>query len=210
MKKMMWMVGLILALQTVNAQINEKDTQQTRIIQQYRSIVLQADVLPDYINLQWQKGRDEYINRFELYRSADGIAYTIVKQFMPKDFDGRQDYYSFKDDNPLQGKNFYQLVGYDQFTNERRIVSLVADFNNKPRRLQPTLINRGNQLNITNYDGDELYLYVYTSSGAPVLQRNVTSSALNFSTDNFARGLYIYQLLDRRKYVVNSGKFILQ
>jgi hypothetical protein len=210
MKRVFCVLGLILALNAGYAQINEKDTTVTTIINQYRSVVLEADVLPDYINLHWRKGRDEYINRFELYRSPDGIAYTIVKQFVPKTFDGRQDYYSFKDDQPLQGKNYYRLVGYNQFTNERTVVDLMAEYKNQPRRLQPTLITRGNQLNITNYDGDELFLYVFTSTGAPVLQRNITSSPLNFSTDNLARGLYVYQILDRRKYVVNSGKFILQ
>lgn len=210
MKRIICVAGMILALNHSNAQINEKDTIATTIINQYRSVVLQADVLPDYINLQWRKGHDEYINRFELYRSPDGVAYTLVKQFVPKEFDGRQDYFSFKDDNPLQGKNYYRLVGYNQFTNDRTEVNLLAEYKNKPRRVQPTLITRGHQLNITNYDGEELYLYVYSSTGAPVLQRNVTSSAVNFPTDNLARGFYVYQLLDSRKYIVNSGKFVLQ
>jgi hypothetical protein len=208
MKKVMWLIGLILALNEGNAQYS--DILENRIVQQYHSIVLQADVLPDYINLQWHKGPDEYINRFELYRSPDGVAYTIVKQFAPKEFDGREDEYTFKDDNPLLGKNFYRLVGYNQFTQERSEVNLVADFKNRPRKLQPTLVTKGNQLNITNYDGGELLLYVFTTAGVPVIERNVTSGTLNFSTDNLSRGLYVYQLMDRRKYVVNSGKFVLQ
>ncbi|MER3464152.1 MAG: hypothetical protein C4329_06805 [Chitinophagaceae bacterium] len=89
-------------------------------------------------------------------------------------------------------------------------MDLVAEFKNQPRKLQPNLITRGNQLNITNYDGEELFLYVFNLLDMPVLQRNVTSSAINFSTDNLARGFYVYQLMDRRNYIVNSGKFILQ
>ncbi|MER3464151.1 MAG: hypothetical protein C4329_06800 [Chitinophagaceae bacterium] len=107
MQRMICVIGLILALNIVHAQINETDKQVSSVINQYRSVVLQADILPDYINLQWRKGHDEYINLFELYRSADGVTYTIVKQFLPKDFEGRQDYYSFKDDNALQGNNYY-------------------------------------------------------------------------------------------------------
>ena len=152
-------VSLLVAAFTtclVHAQINEKDTLTTTAVAQNGSINFQADILPDYINLNWTKGPHEFTGYFELYRSADGIAYNIVRQFHPQSFEGNDNSYSYRDEDPLRGKNYYRLVGYDKFTNERRIVELVADYKNQPRKLYPSVMSRGQQLYINNYDGQEL------------------------------------------------------
>jgi len=209
MKKMLCLLGLTLILNCSWSQVNEKDTIITTVSARNGSLVLQANVLPDYINLQWTKGPDDYTGSFELYRSSDGMAYNIVKQFRPQT-DGRQavDYF-FHDEDPLRGKNYYRLVGYDKFTNEKKTIDLVAEYKNQPRRVLPTVLSNGSQLNIANYDGQELELWVYNSAATPMFKKVVASSVIDVPS-NLVRGLYVYQLYDRRKMIVSSGKFILQ
>lgn len=209
MKKMLCLLGLTLILNCGWSQINEKDTIISTVRARSGSLLFEANILPDYINLQWTKGPDDFTGSFELYRSADGIAYNIVNQFRPKS-DGREDLdYFYRDEDPLRGKNYYRLIGYDKFTNQKRTIDLIAEYKNQPRRVLPTVLSNGNQLNITNYDGQELELWVYNSAATPMFKQVVSSSVIVVPS-NLSKGLYVYQLYDRRRTIVSSGKFILQ
>ena len=107
------------------------------------------------------------------------------------------------------GKNYYRLVAYNRSTQEKKSVELTAVYKNQPRKLEPSIVSKGRELNILNYDGEELQLMVYSSGGTPLFQKLVNSSVVYLGTSTLSGGIYIYQLLDRRKYVVNSGKFII-
>ena len=190
------------------SQQNEKDTLVETVNAQSGSLSFTAQVLPDFIQLQWQKGPDDAIAYFELYRSADGMAYNIVKQILPQTFDNNEGrFFSFRDEDPLRGKNYYRLVAVMHSSLDKRTVELQAEYKNQPRKLQPTLVSRGAQLYIQNYDGEQLNLIVYNTAGNPLFQRVINSSVVDISSQNMAAGMYIYQLVDRRKWVVNSGKF---
>ena len=166
--------------------------------------------MPDYINLVWTKGPHDYIGYFELYRSSDGVAYHFVKQFHPESFDGNDNTFEYRDTDPLNGRNFYRLVGIDKHTQEKRTVDIVTEFRNKARKIQPTLVAKGNQLNIQNYDGEELHLWIFNSSGNPVVQNRVINTSVVNIPENLSRGLYVYQLIDRKKLVVANGKLVMQ
>lgn len=208
MKRMICVLALALAFTSTWSQLNEKDTTVTTVAARNTTAAFQANVFPDYINLQWLKGPDNYTGYFELYRSADGVAYNIIRQFQPRTFEGDDRYFNFKDEDPLRGKNYYRVVGYDKFTQEKRTVELMVEYKNQPRRIQPTLVTQGNQLNISNYDGQEMELLVFTSTGAPVFKRIISSSVIPLPS--IAKGLYVYQLTDRRQFVLSTGKFVLQ
>lgn len=210
MKKSVFLAGVfIMAFGMCWSQINEKDTTVTTVTAQHSSIHLRADILPDYIQLQWNKGPHDLTGYFELYRSADGIAYNIVKQFQPETFGNTADHFMYKDEDPLRGKNYYRLVAYNRSTQEKKSVELTAVYKNLPRKLVPSIVSKGKELNILNYDGEELHLVVYTSAGTPLLKKVVNSSVVHLGTSALSSGTYIYQLMDRRKYIVNSGKFLI-
>ena len=210
MKRGCVILTVLLACLQGQSQINEKDTLATSISSKNGSVYLQVDVLPDYIDLNWSKGPDDLISYFELYRSADGLTYNIIRQFHPKTFDAPDRTLSYRDEDPLRGKNYYRLIAYDQHTQEKRVVELVAEYKNQPRKVQPTVISKGNQLNILNYDGEEMHLWIFTTAGAPIIQKVVASSVVNIGSENLSSGLYVYQLVNRKKMVVSTGKFVLQ
>ena len=210
MKRIMFLTMAIIACSFCQSQINEKDTIITTVSSKNGSVELKAEVLPDYVLLQWNKGPHEYIGRFELYRSADGIAYNIIRQFQPQVPGSNDNDFIFKDEDPLKGKNYYRLVGYDNFSSDKRIVELVAEYKNSPRKLYPSLVPKDGQFYINNYDGEELRLWVYNSAGNPIVQQKViTSSTVNIR-EMLSGGAYVYQLLDKNKMTVSRGKFILQ
>ena len=123
MKRIVSLTIAIMACGFCQSQINEKDTIITSASSRNGSIVLQADVLPDYINLQWIKGPHDYIGYFELYRSADSIAYSIIRQFHPQTVDADKITYEYKDEDPLMGKIYYRLIGYEKFSQEKRVMT---------------------------------------------------------------------------------------
>jgi|GEM_PF-5292122 len=201
---------LLLTCKISLGQINENDTTLTRVSAKNGSVWFQADVFPDYVQLQWTKGPDDHIAYYELYRSSDGVAYNIVKQFHPQTFDANDNSFSFRDDDPLRGRNYYRLVGYEKSTQEKRTVELIAEYRNQPRKLQPTLVVKGNQLNILNYDGQELQLSIYSTTGSPVVQNRIVNSSVVHVPELSPVGMYVYQLVDRKTMMVSSGKFALQ
>ena len=210
MKRIVGLITAIMACSFCQSQINEKDTVITTVTSKNGSIALQADVLPDYINLQWIKGPHDYIGYYELYRSPDGIAYSIVRQFHPESFEADRISYDYKDEDPLRGKNHYRLVGYEKQSLNKRVVDLVIEYKNEPRKLYPTLLPKGNQLYINHYDGQELRLWIYNSSGTPVVQQRIINSSTVYFTEMLSGGTYLYQLVDKNKMVVSRGKFVMQ
>lgn len=210
MKRIYVMMPLLLFFYTGWSQINEKDTTATTLTTKLGSIELTADVMPDHINLQWSKGPHDNTGYFELYRSADGVAYNLVKQFQPSSFDASQRSFEYRDEEPLTGRNFYRLVGYDRHTSEKTSVDLVTDYKNLPRKIQPTLMSRGNQLYIQHYDGQEMRLWIFNASGTPVVQNRVVNGTVVNVPELVANGLYIYQLMDKHKMVVANGKIVIQ
>ena len=209
MKRGCVILTVLLACLQGQSQINEKDTLVTSIASKKGSVQVQADVMPDYILLNWSRGPHEYISHFELYRSADGVAYHLVQQFHPQTFDAAERSFQYRDEAPLKGRNFYRLTSVDRHTGERRNVDLVADYKNDPRKIQPTLVSRGSQLNIQHYDGEEMRLWIYTSAGTPVVQNRIINSSVINLPEKLSRGLYIYQLIDKRQVVVANGKLSL-
>lgn len=210
MKKIYVMLPLLLFFFTGWSQINEKDTTATILTTQLGSIKFRADVMPDHINLQWSIGPHDNTGYFELYRSPDGMAYSLVKQFQPSSFDASQRSFVYRDEGPLPGRNFYRLVAYDRHTSEKTPVNLVAEYKNLPRKIQPTLMSKGNQLYIQHYDGQEMRLWIYNASGTPVVQNQVVNGTVVNVPELVANGLYIYQLMDKQKMVVANGKIVIQ
>lgn len=209
--KKIGLTGLVLLAFTFSwGQLNEKDTIATTVAAKTGSVVLQADVMPDYINLHWTKGPHELIGYFELYRSSDGTAYHLVKQFHPSSFDANDDSYAYRDEDPLRGRNFYRLVSYEKSTGAKRSVDIVADYKNLPRKIQPSLIVKGSQLYLQNYDGEQLHLWIYNSGGNPMVQNRIVNATTVNIPETLSRGVYIYQLLDNKKMQVGSGKLVVQ
>jgi len=210
MKKIYSVICMVMLTTTAAwSQINEKDTVIESTFSKNGSVYLQLDILPDYIELNWSKGQDDHIAYYELYRSADGMAYTMVRQFHPQSFDASDNFFSYRDEDPLRGRNYYRLTAYEKGSGERRNVEAIAEYKNLPRKIQPSLVIKGSQLNIQNYDGEEMQLLLYNSAGTLLVRRVVNSTVVNLP-EHSARGAYIYQLVDRRQIVVASGKLILQ
>jgi hypothetical protein len=209
MKKILCLLSLMVTLNAGWSQTNKNDTLVISVTSKNASVQLQADVLPDHIDLRWTKGPDDFSGYFELYRSADGIAYNIIKQFQPQSFEADQQYFTYKDEAPLRGKNYYRLIAYNKFTKEQKKIEIVADYKNQPRKLMPTVVSKGQQLNISNYNGEQLELLVFNAAGTPVFKRVVSSSIIPLA-NNLSGGIYVYQLVDRKNRLVSSGKFILQ
>ena len=138
------------------------------------------------------------------------MAYKIVKQFQPGLQGVNDNNFEFKDEDPLRGTNYYRLIGYVKNSGEKRIIDLAADYKNSPRKVYPSLVWKDGQFYINNYDGEELKLWVYNSSGNPVVQQKIINSSTVYISNLVSGGAYVYQLLDKNKMTVSRGKFVMQ
>jgi hypothetical protein len=118
--------------------------------------------------------------------------------------------FEYKDEDPLRGKNYYRLVGYDKFSGDKRTIDLMAEYKNAPRKLYPTLVPKDGQFYINNYDGQELRLWIYNAAGNPVVQQQVVNSSTVYIKELVSGGAYVYNLIDKNQVTVSRGKFVLQ
>ncbi|MFD1628331.1 T9SS type A sorting domain-containing protein [Pseudopedobacter beijingensis] len=65
------------------------------------------------IQLNWQTGSEEKNSRFEIYRSADGQAFSKIGSLSGNLNSNQINSYSFIDDSPFLGDNYYQLRQID-------------------------------------------------------------------------------------------------
>ena len=63
------------------------------------------------IKLEWKTGMETNFSHFELEHSADGKKFQLLKSIPGS---GLSDYYSYSDDNPFTGFNYYRLKMIDQ------------------------------------------------------------------------------------------------
>ncbi len=116
---------------------------QTPLPVQYASF--SATAFQEKIKLDWQTTSEQNAARFIVERSADGISFTSIGSVPAKN--EAYNTYSFLDNDPLSGKNYYRLKQVDN--NRHFKISFVVIVNNAPK----------NNLNIyPNPAKDVLYL----------------------------------------------------
>ncbi len=173
-----------------------------------KGITLQAEIIPDYIELKWRIPALDESASFEVQRSADGFAYSTIHIVTPQGMNTFSQDFSFRDLNPLEGKNYYRLLATGKWTKEKREVYLIAQFDQQKRRITPTIVTEGTQLRIDNYNGEELQLAVFTSAGNPVFQKVINNSRIPVPT-MLSKGVYVYHLSDKQRTYVASGRFLI-
>jgi uncharacterized delta-60 repeat protein len=64
----------------------------------------------DQVVLEWFTSNEENVDQFIIERSADGINYTSIGKLPPQALQAVNKRYSFTDQHPLAGKDFYRLL----------------------------------------------------------------------------------------------------
>lgn len=148
------------------------------------------------VSVNWKTAQEQNSSHFEVERSAEGSRFTTIGKVTATGNTNALMSYSFPDQTPLKGNNFYRLklVDDDGSFTYSKIVSLnfnntgsvVVSPNPAPGRLHVQL-PAGHSYTV---------LSITDVSGKQVLQRNIASSATGVYIDihHLPGGMYLLQL----------------
>ncbi|MFT3703231.1 MAG: serine hydrolase [Agriterribacter sp.] len=151
------------------------------------------------VKLDWTTQEEMNSGFFNVERSTDGVHFTTIGMLDAQGNTQEVSVYTFTDNNPQTGKNFYRLkeTDLDGTSTYSGIVSL--SFNTKP------------QINVVTYEGKNYFsinknadynfknakIVLRDIAGRPVLQHALTNaSSQTVYTSALAKGIYIATIYD--------------
>lgn len=150
--------------------------------------------------LTWKTAQEINSDRFEIQRSADGIRYQVIGVVAASGNTNTPVSYSFTDNNPLRGVNYYRLnqVDADGSFDYSRIVTVnfggVEDLAVFPNPVAGQLYIR--------MPGNNRYktIRIIDGAGKIVMQQALTTSAINtINVSRLSKGWYVLQLAGEDK-----------
>lgn len=160
--------------------------------------------------ISWTIGRGNFCDGSILERTSDTnlvSSYENIHEIFgvcgDQNFDAT---YSFLDENPLMGYNYYR-VRLGETDQSHWIMVYVYDFQHQgfvagPNPAQDTYVIR-----FPNYNHDPHEFVVYNDLGMIIHSASVASDQITLSTTHFTSGTYLFQLT--KDQVIYRGKFIV-
>lgn len=145
------------------------------------------------ISLDWSTASAVHFDKYVVERSADGKDFTRLGEVKNKT--NGQATYSFQDDKPLVGTNYYRLKLVD--TNGDFTYSKIESANieaNKNWKVYPTTLSKNTPLSIELPLGiEQAKMQLFDVSGRLIKEINVSNRA-DMSVSELNSGVYIYQI----------------
>lgn len=162
------------------------------------------------IALNWATASEENNDYFEISRSNDGKAFTVIKTVKGKGTTSEANNYSFVDYSPVSGINYYQLKQVDRDGKSsvfNELVSVSYELNSDKLKVY----TNGDKLNVSVYAEKEgaATLSVFDLQGKKVYTASVKLSAgqnvITLDASKIATGIYVANLVSAT--AVKSVKF---
>ena len=153
--------------------------------------------------LQWQVGVEQGVKEYVVERSSQQLAFAPIGSLAAN---GASDY-SFTDENPLRGDNYYRLLIRDRdgSTAYSPVRKVAIDTDALQFKVFPTLLYEGASLQIKP-SRDATYTFeLYDNSGRLVLQRQINGDAV--LPDMPGSGNYMYQIRSGNRR--QSGRLVV-
>ncbi len=143
------------------------------------------------INLKWSTASELNFDYFSLQKSADGKSFNEIAQVKGHGTTGEKHDYSFEDNFPLIGKNYYRLTSVDFDNYQETFKVIVQDYSGgKDFQVSPNPSNgRTISLNF-NFDSTQGQVVIYDSMGAIVDSFQVSDSGEVSFTNTLKEGIY--------------------
>ena len=144
--------------------------------------------------LTWATGSEVNNDRFEIERSRDGIAFQKIGEIMGAGTSSAASYYSFTDDDPFEGSNYYRIRQVDHNgSSELSHVREVA-FGDENPQLFVMHKPAGWTIQYSEIQGPAS-LSLFTSSGKLLEKRTLGNSSGSLELRASASGVYLIKIL---------------
>jgi len=152
--------------------------------------------------LQWQTATEINNKYFEVEHSSDGVTFTPLGTVQGHGTTSLEQQYSFKDNNPLKGINYYRLkqIDYDGNFSYSNIARVDFEGSTSAFSVYPNPASGIIQVSLPSNTSASV-LRMYDMNGKKVMEKqfnaNTTSQQLDIS--NFAAGIYHLDLVQGTK-----------
>jgi beta-glucanase (GH16 family) len=178
-----------------------------------------AQRVEEHVLLEWTTYKEENNDKFILERSADGLTYESIYVLDGHATTSLQQVYSYVDEAPLPGKNYYRLKQKD-LNGEENICgnSLLVLMNAITSwEVYPVPVTDELQLSGLVYGAANVDVLIYDSRGILIAERsglNLTEGIqyIVFKTDAWSEGVYTVNIINHtsgrvvKKRLVKSNK----
>ncbi len=144
------------------------------------------------LNIRFTNLTESDVIQYDIERSANGIQFTSISQLKPLRNDGSQVDYSFTDNQPAAGVNFYRIKATE--VNGKTAFSVVVKINAAAMQTGLTIYPnpvKGGQLNlqVSNVVPGLYQLFIRSATGQVVYQQNLNTTSNTFSQSLSLRAL---------------------
>jgi hypothetical protein len=171
-----------------------------------------AQIVDEYVQLNWVTASEINNNYFTVERSKDGISFEEVLQIKGAKNSNTVLYYSAMDDKPYEGTSYYRLKQIDmngKFVYENVVA---VDFE---KLFSATMYPNPFNTSLTMMINDTAQIThctvcIYNAIGEEVMNTVINKQLTVFETTNLPSGVYFYNMLNNTNQVVQSGKLVSQ
>ncbi len=169
------------------------------------------------VNFSWQTASEFNSDYFIIERSTDGINFLNIGKRSAAGYSTLLLSYSFTDDNPAPGTNYYRLNQFD-FNGMHEYSPVRAVFysgNSVVISVYPNPFSTSININIYNtsqtvkYGFDNYRMEIYNALGDEVMNTGITKQISNFETSGLPLGIYFYHIIENNRSI-QSGRLISQ
>jgi hypothetical protein len=155
------------------------------------------------VTVDWETAIEKNNDYFEVERSADGAKFTGIGKVKSNGNGSMSQRYSFTDENPAQGHNFYRVrqVDFDKKTTTSEVKSVQLDCLVDGISVFPNPTS-----GVAYIKGlvDKGTAKVYNAVGQLVLEKELQNSVEGINMTSLADGIYQLQVMNGDKVVFNT------
>ncbi len=155
------------------------------------------------VNLIWQTATETNNKSFEIQRSTNNKTFETLGSVGGAGTSTEKHNYSFKDNSPINGKNYYRLkqIDFDGSINLSKVVEVdySAPLSYTLMQNYPNPFNPATQINFSLASDSKVNLKIFNLLGQQVAELvngelKAGKHAINFNAVNISSGVYFYSL----------------
>ncbi len=157
--------------------------------------------------LEWSTASEVNNSHFVIQRSEDGLSFEEIGEVDGQGTTTARSNYSFIDESPLTGKNYYRLNQYD-FNGKNSLSEIrIVDFDETRSTINIYPNPVVDFVKITDAE-ENARLQVYNMAGKLAYERNIGENG-TVHTQDFISGTYIFQVVDATGNKLHAEKIIV-
>lgn len=150
------------------------------------------------VSLDWQTSFESNSSHFVIERGGDGVHFTPISKLKAAGFSSMKTKYNSIDESPLNGENYYRLMGYDLDGKSKvlGIKRVKAGVSASSACLYPNPVV-GNEVMLKSNFVNAVVLYIISDMSGKIVKNGIVSSnrqSINIST--LSKGAYVMKLSD--------------